>query len=249
MKSLSFFKKMSVFSKRSFLPIVVAIFTQTMIACKSDEIAPQSLSEQAQILVKENNLRRVTTLPQSEPIIYLKSVEKASQFFLGLKSKLKSQPNNAQVKTQWTGPHSYNGMTAIGVFTFPNNVDAEMYFDVNGNISSMNINGDSDVSVNYDSQNGYVEATKWGIIAIPIPMGDGGKNFLNSYEYYYAPITRWSAYLESGWSSIRYFNTEANLEVEGFGSFYIRYSSAETTPKPTPGNYGTSGEIIPIPKR
>ena len=231
--------------------ILFAVFfvaLQSFTACKSNEVSPQSLSQQAQNLVKENNLRKVTTLPQSEPIIYMKSIEKASQFFIGLKSKLQSPPTNAQAKTQWTSPHSNNGMNAIGVFTFPNNAAAEMYFDVNGNISSMNINGDSDVSINYDAQNGYVEATKWGIIAIPTPMFDGGKNFPSSYEYYYAPIIRWSAYLESEWSSISYFNTEANLNIEGMGSFYVRLSTAYATPKPSPGNYGESGEIVPIPK-
>jgi hypothetical protein len=234
--------------KLKILFAIVMVALQGFTACKSDDISPQSLSQQAQNLVKENNLRKVTTLPQSEPIIYLKSVEKASQFFLGLKSKLQAPPTNAQAKTQWISPHSYSGMNAIGVFTFPNNAAAEMYFDVNGNISSMNINGDSDVSINYDSQSGYVEATKWGIIAILIPMADGGKNSLSYYEYYYAPITRWSAYLESGWSSISYFNTEANLNIEGMGSFYVRLSTADATPKPSPGNYGESGEIVPIPK-
>lgn len=122
-----------------------------------------------------------------------------------------------------------------------------MYFDVNLNIASININGDSDVSFNYDSQNGYVEVTKWGIIAIPT-SGENDSGFPTSHEYYYAPITRWSTYLESGWSNIRYFNTEANLEVEGFGSFYIRYGNAESTPKLTPGNYEDSSEIVPVSK-
>jgi hypothetical protein len=226
---------------------IVMVALQGFTACKSDDISPQTLSRQAQNLVKENNLRKVTILPQSEPIIYLKSVEKASQFFLGLKSKLQSPPSNTQAKTQWTSPHSYSGMNATGVFTFPNNIVEEMYFDVNGNISSMNINGDTDVSINYDSQSGYLEATKWGVIAIPMSSGyDNG--FPTSYEYYYAPITRWSTYLESGWSSIRHFNTESNLDIEGLGTFYIRYSNAESTPKTTPKNYGNSDDIVPVSK-
>ncbi len=233
--------------KSKILFVIVMVALQGLTACKSNEVSPQSLSLQAQNLVKENKLKKVNTLPQSEPIIYMKSIEKASQFFIGLKSKLQSPPTNAQAKTQWTSPHSNSGMNAIGVFTFPNNAAAEIYFDVNGNISSMNINGDSDVSINYDSQNGYVEATKWGIIAIPV-SGEYNNSLPTSYEYYYAPVIRWMAYLESGWSSIRYFNTEANLEVEGMGSFYIRLSTADATPKPSPGNYGESGEIVPIPK-
>ena len=204
--------------------------SQGFTSCKSDDISPQTLSQQVQSLVKENNLRKVTTLPQSEPIIYLKSVEKASQFLLGLESKPFTLTKFTKLQAQlmpppWASPRAENDMKAHGVFTFPDETLAEMDFDEKGNISSLLVNGivKTNITYDYDSVSGYLDITKWGIIAVP--KTDDFDKFISDYDYYYAPLTRWEASLESAWSRVQHFDVEANLTMEDFGKFEVFYTS------------------------
>lgn len=150
-------------------------------------------------------------ISKSNEIIYLKDFEQALVFWQGLKGKSKLQINSKQSKSQWISPQSTNG-----VFTFPNSSQINMNFDSSGNIASLNLNGDSDLSYQYDALNGYLDIYKWGIIAILIE-GDLDPY----YEYYYVPLTRWEAYLSGGFCTIQYFNTKANLDTDGYGYFEV----------------------------
>lgn len=208
-----------------FAMVVVAL--QSFIACKTDDISPQSLSQIAQNLAKENKLKKIDLPSQSTSIIYLKDIEKANQFF----SLLKNNPKLSQSKTQtlltaWISPRSEIGINAHGVFTFSENTKAEMKFDKKGNIYTLSINNEkTDISYDYDPSSGYLQITQWGIIAIP--QIQNPTQFISSYDYYYAPITRWEAFLSSGWSRIQHLNIEANLTVEDFGKFEVFYTSLE----------------------
>lgn len=188
---------------------------QAMIGCKSDDISPQSSSksfdQKIQNLMNESNFKRVLNISKSEEVTYLEDFEKALLFWKTLKGNLKPTTKSNQSKTQWFSPQSANG-----VFTFPTGNQANIIFDSNGNISSIDVNGDNDLLYNYDSLVGYLDIYKWGIIAIPIE-GELGIY----YEYYYAPVTRWEAYLGNGLCTIQYFNTEANLNSDGFGHFEV----------------------------
>lgn len=218
--------------KLKILFAVVIVTLQGFIACKSDDISPphpQSISQQDQNLVKDNNLKRVEKPANNVTITYLRNVENTAQFLAGLKGRINFITKSSQAKAQWASPRSANGMTANGIFTFPNGHSLTMSFDANSDISSLKINGNNDISYHYEIQNGYLEIIKWGIIAIP-QIGDLGSN----YEYYYAPITRWETFLDSSWSSVRYFNTEANLDVEDFGTFKIFYAPSEFMADPFP---------------
>lgn len=215
MKNLPIFKRTSVFSIRSFLLLALAIFTQAMIGCKSDDISPQSTSKSINQkilnLISENNFKRVVDVSKSDEVIYLEDIEKASLFWKSLKDNLKFVTKSNQSNTRWFSPQSVNGM-----FTFPNGIHANMIFDSNGNISSIDVNGDSNLSYQYDALGGYLSIYKWGTIAIPIE-GD----LETYYEYYYAPVIRWETYLCNGWCTTQYFNTEANLNSDGYGYFEV----------------------------
>lgn len=206
---------------------MVVVALQSFIACKSDDISPQSLSQIAQNMAKENKLKKIDLPSQSTSIIYLKDIEKANQFF----SLLKNNPKLSQSKTQtlltaWISPRSEIGINAHGIFTFPENTKAEMKFDKKGNISTLSINNEkTDIAYDYDPSSGYLQITKWGIIAIP--KADDFDKFIPTYDYYYAPITRWEAFLSSGWSRIQHLNIEANLTVEDFGTFEVFYTSLD----------------------
>ena len=209
--------------KLNLLLVTVILGLQGFFACKSDDISPQKKSEsQLQILINENNLKKVSIPPTSTKIIYLKNVGDASRFFKGLNNKLKSSVSPLQGSSQ---PLSVSEMTANitrGSFTFLNGDVADIVFNGNdgilfGGISSVALNNDMNISYNYEKTTGYLDIMKWGCIAIE-QQGDLG----NFYEYYYAPIIWWEAYLSNGWSMISYFNTEANLNIEGFGTFVMQ---------------------------
>lgn len=202
--------------------MVVAL--QSLIACNSDDISPQKISETPmQTLIKENNLQKVSVPPSSTSVIYLKNVNDASRFFEGLNNRLKPSVNFVQNPP--TQPLSVSQTTANisrGIFTFSNRDVAEIVFDGNdgilyGGVSSVKLNNEANIEYQYEETIGYLNITKWGYIAIE-QQSDLG----SFYEYYYAPITRWEAYLNGGWSAIHYFNTEANLNTEGFGTFVMQ---------------------------
>ncbi len=108
---------------------------QGFVACKSDDISPQKISEsQMQILIKENNLKKVLVPPLNTKIIYLKNVNDASRFLAGLKNKLKPSVNIVQDINQ---PLSVSQMTANiarGIFTFSNGDVADIVFNGNDGI-------------------------------------------------------------------------------------------------------------------
>lgn len=230
---------------------------QGLIACKTDDISPQSLSQQAQNLLKVKRLRQVTSLPQSEQINYLKSVEEATQFFLRLERKefpsMKFSKSQAQLMPPpWASPRAENDMKAHGVFTFPDKTLAEIDFDEKGNISALSINSTAktNISYEYDFISGYLAITKWGIIAVQ--KADDLDKFVPAYDYYYAPITRWEASLESGWSRIQHFDVEANLTMEDFGKFEVFYTLIllpviePFRPSPERFRDNPTNQIIPI---
>jgi hypothetical protein len=209
--------------KSNILLVIVMIALQGFFACKSDDISPQKISESPlQALIKENNLKKVLVPPSSSKVIYLKNVDDASRFFVGFKNKLKPSVNLVQSPNQPLSVSQTAVNISRGVFTFSNGDVADIVFDGNdgilfGGISSITLNNETNISYTYEETTGYLNITKWGYIAI----GQQG-NLGDSYEYYYAPIVRWEAYLNGGWSTISYLNTEANLNIEGFGTFVMQ---------------------------
>jgi hypothetical protein len=219
--------------KSNILLVIVMVALQGFFACKSDDISPQkpnqSLSPQAQTLVIENNLKKIEKPDATVKIMYLKDIEHAKLFLSGLKGKLDLTTNTTQANTQWSNPHALNGLVSYGVFKFQNGHIVNMSFDVNGDFSSLSINGDNDIFRHYEPQNAYLEIIKWGVIAIPQI-----ENFGNSYQYYYAPIIRWEMSLSNKWSRIQSFNPEAKLEIEDFGTFETYFTPADIIYEPAP---------------
>jgi hypothetical protein len=209
--------------KSNILLVIAMVALQGFFACKSDDISPQKVSESPlQVLIRENHLKKVLVAPSSNKIIYLKNVDEASRFFAGLNNKLKSPVNFVQSSNQLSSVSQTTANISKGTFTFSNGDIADIVFNGNdgilfGGVSSVTLNNETNISYTYEETSGYLDITKWGYIAIQ-QQGELG----NSYDYYYAPITRWEAYLNNGWSVIRYFNTEANLNVEGFGTFVMQ---------------------------
>ena len=209
--------------KSNSILVIIIMVLQGFIACKSDDISPQKKSESPlQMLIRENNLKKISAPPYSTKIIYLKNVDDASRYFKGLNNKLKSSVNPLQSSSQSLSVSEMTANITRGSFTFSNGDVADIIFNGNGGIlfggiSSVILNNDMNISYNYEETTGYLDITKWGCIAIE-QQGDLG----NFYEYYYAPIIRWEAYLNNGWSMISHFNTEANLNIEGFGTFVMQ---------------------------
>ena len=132
-------------------------------------------------------------------------------------------PSSARI--QWKYPHSSEDMMAQGIFTFLNGQKAIMYFDEKGDITSLKMDGDDNVSYEYDKYKGYLEVTKWEIVAYLHQHGQ-----LKDYEFSRNPITRWYAYLNSGWSGVQFLNSPEQANVEGIGVFEMSYIP---TDKPT----------------
>lgn len=128
-------------------------------------------------------------------------------------------PNASSARNQWENPHSSQDMTAQGIFTFLNGQKAIMNFDEKGEINSLKIDGDENVSYEYDKTKGYLAITKWEIVAY-LHQND---NQLKDYEFIRNPIIRWYAYLNSGWSSVQLLNTPEQANIEGVGAFEMIY--------------------------
>ena len=223
--------------KSKILFAIVSVCLQSFIDCKPIDISPQSLSQQTQNLVEENKLIKINKLPQFEPIIYLKRLEEVSKFFFKSENRKHYLGEISKSRTQllfqtWVSPRAENGMSVRGIFTFPDKNFAEMNFDKEGNISALTINDNAatNISYEYDSVSGYLTITKWGIIALP--KQDDLDSFITTYDYYYAPITRWEASLASELSTIQHMDAEANLTVEDFGKFEIFYTSVLPVTEP-----------------
>ena len=199
---------------------VIALSLQGMIACKTDDIQPNTSSEvvsQSNVFVDKFKFQKVDKPTNLSSVIYLKDIHKASEFFLNLKriAKVPTQANN----------RTLSPASGQGRFTFLNGNQANTVFDGSGNIFTLNIDGDNTVSYNYDNTNSYVEITKWGIVALQDDFESGG------YQYYYAPIIRWSAYLLNGWSSVQFLNSfeQANFDGEGAFEFYPSNDNSPVT--------------------
>ena len=199
---------------------VIALSLQGMIACKTNDIQPDTSSEvvsQSNIFVDKFKLQKVDKPTNLSSVIYLKDIQKASEFFSNLKKivKVPTQANN----------RTLSPTSGQGKFTFLNGNQANIVFDGSGNIFTLNINGDNAVSYNYDTANSHVEITKWGIIALRDEFQ------LGSYQYYYAPIIRWNAYLLNGWSSVQLLNSfeQANFDGEGTFEFYSNDGNSPVT--------------------
>ena len=210
--------------KTTILLIMIALSLQGMVACKTNDVQPDTSTEvvsQSKVFVDRFKLQKVDKPTNLLSIIYLKDIQKASKFFLSLTKTVKVP---VQANNQTLSPASGQGK-----FTFLNGNQANIVFDDSGNIFTLNTNGDNTVSYNYDTANSYVEITKWGIIALQDDFKSGG------YQYYHAPIIRWCAYLLNGWSSIQFMDSfeQANFEGEGTFEFYpSNDNSSVTDPNP-----------------
>lgn len=131
-----------------------------------------------------------------------------------------SLPNASSARTQWENPHFTENITAQGIFTFLNGQKAIMYFDENGEITSLTIDEDNNVSYEYDKIRGYLEITKSKIVAYLHERDD-----LKDYEYLRIPTTRWYAYLNNGWSGVQYLDSPEQANMEGIGKFEMIYHS------------------------
>jgi hypothetical protein len=112
-------------------------------------------------------------------------------------------------------------MTSEGVFTFLNGQKAVIYFDKKGGITALNIDGDSNVSYEYDKAHELLEITKWGNVAQP----NQDENQLGDYSYSKAPIIRWFAYLNTGWSGVQFLNKAEQANIEGIGKYELTHVS------------------------
>lgn len=137
-------------------------------------------------------------------------------------SPQKPSLNPSSARSQWENPHSSEDMTVKGIFTFLNGQKAIMYFDEKGEITSLTIDEDNDVSYEYDTANGYLEITKSKIVAYLHAYGQ-----LKDYEYSIIPITRWYAYLNNGWSGVPYLDMPEQANTEGIGTFEMIYITTD----------------------
>lgn len=92
-----------------------------------------------------------------------------------------------------------------------------------GEITSLTIDGDDNVSYEYDQTKGYLTITKWEIVAY-LHQND---NQLKDYEFLRNPITRWYAYLNNGWSGVQFLNKPEQANLEGIGTFEMIYISTD----------------------
>lgn len=119
----------------------------------------------------------------------------------------------------WENPRATDDMEAQGIFAFLNGQKAVMFFDKNGAIISLNMDGDDNVSYEYDKTNGHLEITKWeNIVAIP-----QNENQFEDYPYSKKVGIRWSAYLNGNWSGVQYLNSPEQANMEGIGTFELTY--------------------------
>ena len=91
--------------KTKILLVTSALFLQGMIACKTNDVQPDTPSEvvsQSKVFVDKFKLQKVDKPTNLSSVIYLKDIQQASEFFLNLKKILKtttqanSNSNNAQ---------------------------------------------------------------------------------------------------------------------------------------------------------
>ena len=126
--------------------------------------------------------------------------------------------NVSSARTQWQYPHALEDSTALGVFTFLNGQKAVMYFDEKGEISSLNMDGDENITYEYDLTNGYLEITKWKIEAVLQE-----REQLKDYEFFRTPVIRWYANLNSAWSGVAFLDQPEQANTEGIGTFVMTY--------------------------
>ena len=134
----------------------------------------------------------------------------------------KSSLNASSARTQWQYPHASQDSTAFGIFTFLNGQKAVMYFDEKGEITSLNIDGDGNLTYEYDSTNGYLEIIKWKIEAVLQE-----REQLKDYEFFKTPVIRWHADLNSAWSGVAFLDQSEQAKTEGTGTFVMTYLSSD----------------------
>ena len=121
-------------------------------------------------------------------------------------------------KSQWQYPRASKDSVAFGIFTFLNEQKAVMYFDEKGEIASLSMDGDENVTYEYDLTNGYLEITKWKIEAVLRE-----REQLKDYEFFRTPVIRWHANLNSAWSGVAFLDQPEQANTEGIGTFEMTY--------------------------
>ena len=212
MKSLRIFKQLRAFSTRTMYACMIGASILSVNGCKNtndDQIIPKETSMQS--LAKEYNLKVVAKPADSRKIIYLKDIGKAHQFFQNLKLRKKDLPNANESKS---GRVSAT-VLSHGFFTFLNGQTATIHFNMHpdglGEIVSANLNGED---LSFTKSGNYVEMIKWGVIAVP----NNENELIGNYDYYYAPVAIYRAFLvNGGWSSVQLLNQfeQGNFEGEG----------------------------------
>lgn len=218
---------MSVFKIRSCLLFVIPIVMQGFLACKSDDVAPQSPPpksfEQIRNLISANHWQEVPKPTDTSNIIFLKDSKEATPFFQNLKS-------NDSPETSRLGQSNDEMVLSRGVFTFLNGEIARFNFNssLDGKGEIIEVELDSS-KVTFTQKDNYVEISKWATIALP--MYEEEVNRLGGYQYYYVPVATYKAFLEkNGWSSVQFLMAaeQANFEGEGgtWEEFYLSRNPA-----------------------
>jgi hypothetical protein len=210
--------------KSNILLVIVMVALQGFFACKSDDILPQPPPpknlERIHSLIETNHWQTVAKPIDESKIIFLKDVNKATQFF----EKMKNQtlPTFGSPKPN---PLTNDMVLARGVFTFLNgenaNINFETSIDGTGDIIDIDLDGSK---ITYTQKGNYVEIYKWATIALP--MYEEEVIRLGGYQYYYVPVATYKAFLENnGWSSVQYLINIEQANFEGNGgnweAFYL----------------------------
>lgn len=223
MKTLQIFKRMSVFSIRLWLLLfVIMIFTQGFFACKSDDSSPQTLSqtsnERIRNLIETNHWQQVEKPKDVSKIVFLKDVNKATQFFQNLKVK-------SSIQTPKSTQKNDDMVLSYGFFTFLNGEKATFNFQTSPEGKGEILGIDIDQSkLTFAQKSNYVEIQKWGIVALP--KDEELLEQPKEQQYFLVPVVVYKAFLENnGWSSVQFLTApeQANFEGEGgsWEGFYV----------------------------
>ncbi len=206
------------------------IALQGFFACKSDDISPQPSpqisSERVRNLIETNHWQAVKKPTDNAKIIFLKDVNKATQFFQNLKIKSPSQiPKPTQVNNEMVLSH--------GVFTFLNgenaHIDFETSMDGKGEILGIDLGGGK---ITFTQTGNYVEILKWGTIALPMYEEEFIR--LGSYQYYHVPVATYKAFLgDNGWSSVQFLLSTEQANFDGNGTWEAFYLNRNPSVSPT----------------
>ena len=200
--------------------ILWALCIHCLISCRSDEVSPssqnESINEKIQNLMIGNKIQIINGFQKFNKVVYLKNTKSEYQFLSSFKDKVKSTNQSSKILPIIR--------VKKGIFTFTNGQKATIYFDRDGEIASLDVDGDVNLIYTYDESTGYIEIIKWAIVALPLNK-EMANHQLIEYQYYNAPVVRWYANLKNGyWSGIHFLDIPEGANFEGKGDFEMFYN-------------------------